>query len=309
MRGFAYVIIIVEMSLPDLVKALFIPGSTFFLLLVSSAALLLGARRRLRTLATAALAATVVGYWALSLPAVCDWVGGTLPRYLLVRPDPATPARAIVVLSAGVSRYDDGNGDVIVAMEQSALNALEGARLHKLHGLPVIAAGGSNDPGVEQAESVAIRKILIEHGVPTDRILEESASRTTREQALGVAQMVSARGWQPVLLVTAPVHLLRARATFAAAGVDVISAPASFHSAHWVFRQRWTPALEALKSSHDSMYDYIGWVYYWAHGWLTRGPRSQPSLRFARASADAKDSAHTTRETTPLPATAGVSHW
>jgi uncharacterized SAM-binding protein YcdF (DUF218 family) len=108
--------------------------------------------------------------------------------------------------------------------------------------------------------------------VPADRIIEESRSPSTREQALDVAPIVVAHGWNPVLLVTSPVHLLRAGGAFKNAGVDVIPAPAAPHSSGTTFAQRWTPSPDALESSQKSMYDYLGYVYYWSRGWL-KAPR------------------------------------
>jgi uncharacterized SAM-binding protein YcdF (DUF218 family) len=259
--------------LADFVKSYFIPGSTLFLVIVSTPliACILLARDRIGRAAAYLMALTVTAYWALSLPILSDAIGASLPAHLTATPVGSSP-RAIVVLGAGVARYSDANGDVTVPLGQTALNALDGARLYRERGLPIVASGGAFDVTIEQPESVTLRQILVKHGVPSDRIVEESTSRTTREQALAVAPLLRAHGWNPVLLVSSPVHLLRARGAFAAMGIDAIPAPASFRSTHFVFTRRWTPTPEALASSENSMYDYLAWPYYWAAGWLRARP-------------------------------------
>jgi uncharacterized SAM-binding protein YcdF (DUF218 family) len=262
-------------SLAAFTKTFLLPGSASFLLTAVTAGLVMLAVGRTRRLGRWILTLIVLLYWALSLPAVCDWLGRTLPGVLATRAMPAAPPRAIVVLAAGVSRNGDStmSDAVVVPLEQTTLNAIQAARLYAQQGpLPVIASGGCNDCAVEPPESATLRQLLIARGVPPDRIVEESTSRTTREQALAVAPIVRAHAWNPVFLVTAPVHLLRARGAFNNAGVDVIPMPAAPHSSGTTFGQRWTPSPDALESSQKSMYDYLGYFYYWSRGWL-RPPR------------------------------------
>lgn len=247
------------------------PGSAFFLLATVTLGLAMlrfpGTRRAGRWW----LVVLVLSYWLLSLPVVCDWLGGTVPRWLSPPVTSSTKPQAIVVLSAGVSRYAYSSitDATVVPLEQTALNAMAGARLYGQVGpLPVIASGGCFDCTIEQPESVTVRQILVTYGVPADRIIEESRSETTHEQAQFVSTILRAHGWHAVLLVTSPVHLLRARASFMALGIDALPAPASFHSGLTEFSSRWTPIPDALKSSEQSMYDYLGYFYYWGRGWL-----------------------------------------
>lgn len=253
-------------------KTFLVPGSASFLLAAVTAGLVLLALGRTRGLGRWILTLVILLYWVLSLPAVCDWLGRTLPGFLTPRAPSAAAPRAIVALSAGVSRNGDSRASdaIVVPLEQTTLNAIEAALLYAQKGpLPVIASGGCNDCAIETAESATLRQLLIARGVPADRIVEESTSRTTREQALNVAPIVRAHAWNPVLLVTSPVHLLRARGAFNNAGVDVIPTPAAPHSAGTTFERRWMPSPDALESSQKSMYDYLGYFYYWSRGWLS----------------------------------------
>ncbi|MGH9408581.1 MAG: YdcF family protein [Vicinamibacterales bacterium] len=254
-------------------KLFFVPGSASFLLIVTTAALLMLRIPRLRRAARVLLATCVTAYWILSLPIVTDWIGGSLPRRLLPTAAAGTP-HAIVVLGAGVSRFSDASGADTVPMEQTALNALEAAHLYQQTGpIPVVASGGCFDCSLETPESATLRKLLVDHGVPNDRIVEESTSNSTREQALDVAPILRAHGWNPVLLVTSPVHLLRASRAFAAVGIGVIPAPAAFHSDLWPFHRPFVPSFDALSTCEESIYDYISLPYYWARGWLRPATR------------------------------------
>lgn len=257
-------------SLAALTKSFLVPGSTHFLLATITIGLVLLRLTRTRRIGRWVLSLTVLLYWLISLPAVCDWLGLTLPRIIASHTVPAAAPRAIVVLSAGVARNSDtpSSDEVVVPLEQTTLNAIQAARLYVQKGpLPVIASGGCVDCTTEP-ESATLRRLLIARGVPADCIVEESRSVTTREQALDVAAILRAHEWNPVLLVTAPVHLLRARGVFTNVGVDVIPAPAAPHSSGTAFRQRWTPSADALQSSQKSLYNYIGYFYYWSRGWL-----------------------------------------
>src|SRR5215472_588664 len=140
-------------------KTFLVPGSASFLLAAVTAGLVLLALGRTRGLGRRILTLTILLYWALSLPAVCDWLGRTLPGFLASRALPAAAPRAIVVLAAGVSRNGDStmSDAVVVPLEQTALNAIEAARLYAQNGpLPVIASGGCNDCAIETPESATL---------------------------------------------------------------------------------------------------------------------------------------------------------
>ena len=177
---------------------------------------------------------------------------------------------AIVALGAGVESY--GVDDQVVALprEQSVLNAFEAARLYRLKPMPVIASGGIPDPETQRITDSSIqRDLLLRAGVTPADILLESTSRTTHEQAEEVAKILRARGWTRVALVTSPAHLPRAVPTFRAQGIDVVPAAARFRSNEpQPDPVPWLPSGTARKVSYITLYDYMGWVYYKARGWM-----------------------------------------
>jgi uncharacterized SAM-binding protein YcdF (DUF218 family) len=140
-----------------------------------------------------------------------------------------------------------------------------------LGSLPVIASGGRQDGAPPEAtESGILKEWLVRGGVPEDRILLESSSRNTREQAQRVVPMLLERGWRRFVLITPAVHGPRAAAVFRAEGGDPVPAAAPF----WPEEVRgnrhgWTPNGAALRATERATYDYLAWAYYWARGWLT----------------------------------------
>ncbi|HOG64532.1 MAG TPA: YdcF family protein [Spirochaetota bacterium] len=75
------------------------------------------------------------------------------------------------------------------------------------------------------AESVVMKRILSEHGIPESRILFETTSHTTREQVEFAVQMMQHHGWKRVLAVSDPFHLYRITRYFEDSGITVLPSP------------------------------------------------------------------------------------
>jgi uncharacterized SAM-binding protein YcdF (DUF218 family) len=264
-------------AVANFVKTFLIPGSLSFLLLGLTAGVLLAyGPRRSRRFAAPALALLAGGYWIGSLPIVSDALA---TRFHARSAQPATAAdlldvQVIVVLGAGANGYVGGGRMVTLPDRQTVFNALEAGRLFRLlsSSVPVIASGGIVDPDAHQEpESIVLRDLLMRAGVPDDRILLESTSRTTHEQAINIAPMLRAHQWVRVALVAPPVQMVRALAVFGAEGIHPIPAVAPYRSDDSATSgpvSRWLPNGEALDVSSRATYDYLAWVYYWARGWL-----------------------------------------
>ena len=108
--------------------------------------------------------------------------------------------------------------------------------------------------------------------VPADRIVLESTSRDTHDEAVLVGPMLRALRAQHVVLVTSEVHMRRSIASFRAAGIDAVPAiardPLNFESRAKSF----VPTTEGLRFSSGVAHEYIGLVYYWLRGWIRLSP-------------------------------------
>jgi len=264
-------------SVADFIKTFLIPGSFSFLLLgLTFGVLLSRGPKRSRKLAVPLLTALAILYWLESLPVVADVLG---TRFYAADARPKSPgelsgAHAIVVLGAGAWSYGPATQRVTVPQEQTIFNAFEGARLSHLMSdrLPVIASGGVVSADAEEdTEAALLRALLIRGGVPAERVLLESDSRTTREQVLNVVPMLKQHGWDPFILIAPAVQLPRAAAGFAAQGVHPIGAAAPFRPPHHYSPvEQWLPDPAVLHVSERAAYDYLAWFYYWMRGWLRR---------------------------------------
>jgi len=106
--------------------------------------------------------------------------------------------------------------------------------------------------------------------VPADRILLESSSRNTFEQALNLRSLLDAHGIERFVLVTSPTHMRRAMATFIGQGLNPIPSSSAQHSEDflaesWVF----LPDNDALEASRLAMREGMALVYYALRGWFS----------------------------------------
>jgi uncharacterized SAM-binding protein YcdF (DUF218 family) len=265
-------------SLAAFIKTFLVPGSFSFLVLgLTLGILLLHGPRRSRRFAVILLTGLGVLYWLESLPVVASALATRFHAADAHQrsADDISGARAIVVLGAGARTFGPAALRVTEPFDQTIFNAFEGARLsHLVSGrLPVIASGGVVDAeeGGQDTEAALLRDLLIRGGVPAERILLESASRTTHEQVLNIAPMIKRQGWDPFVVVAPAVQMPRAVAGFLAEGVHPMAAAAPFKKEDDSSPgSRWIPNAGALGVSERAAYDYLAWGYYWMRGWLRR---------------------------------------
>lgn len=135
---------------------------------------------------------------------------------------------AIVLLSGGAER----NPSLPISAQvqrSSAVRLLEAIRL--LHLNPraklIICGGGQFSGRSELAQSSVIADLAISLGVPKGRIICETASKNTYENALFAQKYV---GERPFALVSSALHMSRSMAVFQALGMKPIPAPTDYIS-------------------------------------------------------------------------------
>jgi uncharacterized SAM-binding protein YcdF (DUF218 family) len=217
------------------------------------------------------LTIVVLTYWTLASP-----VGaGQLARSLgtghrpLQKVEDAKGAQAVVLLGAGTYNLSAAGRRLSYVSRPTALRALEVARVYHLLGDPlVIASGGVTgpDPGVPP-ESEAQRSTLVTLGVPPGRIVSESESRNTHDEAVVLKRMLRERNIDRFILVTSPLHMGRSLATFAAQGLDPIPSPAPLYSDRLREPLSFVPNEAALEIGNGALYEWAARAYYWSRGW------------------------------------------
>jgi uncharacterized SAM-binding protein YcdF (DUF218 family) len=260
----------------DFLKGELRPSSPFLMFACLAAATLWIWLRPASLRARRLLLAIVVGYWLLSTRTGSNLLlaGLTAGLHPIQTSTEAGGADVIVALSGGGWSYRDGGVVIGVPVRSTVLRALEAARLFRIvDARRVIASGGQVDPTIDlKPEGSMMRDVLIEAGVPRERIVVETRARTTREQARYVRPLLEREGAHRFLLVTSPTHMRRAVAVFQAQGFDPIPAPAPIDSDQMPPPSWLVPNEEALHRSDLAVYDYAALVYYWSTGFLMPGP-------------------------------------
>jgi uncharacterized SAM-binding protein YcdF (DUF218 family) len=216
----------------------------------------------------------LAAYWIFSAPACAErlvlWKGGA-HRPLTSAAD-ARGARVVVVLGAGNNTIQAGGLSINQVSWEAGLRLLEAARLYRLLDRPTIIVSGGVTQRQKGAESEAdaMRTAILRLGVPSDRIVVEAESKTTREEAIIIDRMLKNAGRQPVVLVTSPTHMSRSLAVFRAIGIDAIPSVAAFKSEHALEKYRWLPSDLGLLLSDSVVYDTAAELYYRARGWTPR---------------------------------------
>lgn len=171
---------------------------------------------------------------------------------LLVVVVTATPlVDGLGALLAG--RWDDSRGDTLIVLTGSSLESgvigessywrsVYAVLFWREAGYRTIWITGYGDGPRTAAE--LMRDFLVAHGVPSDRIQVETASRSTSESAAAMARLLAGDPGRKVLL-TSDYHMFRSRRLFARAGLRVEALPipdARKRGGRW--RTRWPAFLD-----------------------------------------------------------------
>lgn len=180
-------------------------------------------------------------------------------------PSPAGPGppQAILVFTGGLL----GEGEKAPlngASLERLLAAAEAARTWP--GAAVVFSGGpARGSGGGAARAMAAAAGLL--GLAPERVVVESASRTTRHNAVECARIARERGWTRVVLVTSPGHMARARGALFRAGVASRPFPAPPPARGRLGPADLVPSVEALAAADAALHEMIGLAWYRLRGW------------------------------------------
>ena len=179
-------------------------------------------------------------------------------------------ARVVVVLGSGSVNLRAAGRQLSSVTMDAGLRVLEAARLFDLlNGPLVIVSGGVTEHDDDAApESVAMKRALIELGVSADRIVLESESKNTREEAIIIKRMLADRGLIDFVLVTSPLHMRRSMLAFEQQGMHPIPSPSPLVPDRSTARSRLLPSDLWLQIGDAALYEWLARGYYWWNGWL-----------------------------------------
>ena len=185
------------------------------------------------------------------------------------RPDPAPAEVAgIIVLGGGFE------GAVNLARGGYELNAsgdrfVEAAILARRYPeARIVVTGGTGTLLLDgEGDADTAPRLLTALGVAPERLVMESRSRNTHENALFTRDMVQPQPGETWLLVTSAFHMPRAVGLFRKAGFDVVPWPADYRTAGTeTFGLAQDNALDSLRNLSVAIREWIGLAAYRATG-------------------------------------------
>jgi uncharacterized SAM-binding protein YcdF (DUF218 family) len=199
--------------------------------------------------------------WFASITPVSDFMMRPLEAGFTIPKDPK--GDVIIVLGGGA--YDhvrDLSGTGFPAGE-SLGRLVTAARLQKSMKTPVIVSSGQVNPQ-RGAEAPIARRLLTDLGIPHDKVIAETKSRDTIENARYTQVLCRKLGYKNPIVVTSAYHMKRALLSFQKVGLTVQPFPANFRTGKkrpYVWED-YLPNLPALETFSAAMREYIGLVFY-----------------------------------------------
>ena len=162
--------------------------------------------------------------------------------------------RWIVVLGGG-SRADKALTPEDRLGDASLKRLLEGVRLSRLLPRARLVLSGGDYQGISP-DAVIMQQVALDMGVARDRMILESASVDTIDQAKFLRDRL---GKAPFYLVTSAGHMPRAIKMFRRAGTQPIAAPTDFHAVWAPFQvMDLFPQAGTLVNTERAFYEYMG---------------------------------------------------
>lgn len=208
----------------------------------------------------------VLGLLTISWPPV-DWLlSRPLEARYPIRPMPAQPADAIVLLASSVSppTYERP----YALPDKATFERCEFAAWLYKHwkAVPILACGGTGARGGEPTART-MRQMLLRAGVPERSIWTEERSGSTHENAVFGTEILREHGIARVALVVEAHAMPRAAACFRKEGIVVVPAPCEFRDFGPPLDEL-IPNAKTISRNEDILHETLGLAWYWLHGWI-----------------------------------------
>ncbi len=110
-----------------------------------------------------------------------------------------------------------------------------------------------------------MKALALELGVPESRIIIETKSRNTMENAVNLAKMLSSTQARRIGLVTSALHMPRSVKVFQEEFPNdtIVPVPVNYlYSPDWSNPRAYMPSADTLAKSHYALHEWIGMVWY-----------------------------------------------
>lgn len=219
------------------------------------------ARLGRRIFATGVVGLLVFGVSPLSLVLVSA-LETRFPRPELAKVGPI----AGLIILGGAAGADAGPPIELASLNEAAERMTEGAALGlKLREVPVVFTGGNGSLMLDvPPEADVARRLLVALGIEERRIILESRSRTTFENAVFTKAIVNPKPGDRWLLITSAWHMPRSVGCFRKAGFDVVAWPVDYRAVG-AFMPDFN-VVEGLRRTDYVFREYLGLVAYYLTG-------------------------------------------
>ena len=248
-------------NVPDLqmLRAIVELPTLIFLVIIVGVVL----RFRARRTGTALITGAGILLYAVATP----YAGRALLRTLEQSPTPAelgrnvpaiSPPQAIVVLSANARTTRQNK---VEAGPLTLERLLQGARLHRDTGLPILVSGGPS--GDIPGSLSAVMAGTLAEDFRLGPVWQENRSRTTAENARFSSEILTAKGVASIYLVTHAWHMPRALSAFRSTGLDVRTWPVELpRPTGKTGLLSFLPSASGLQASQYATHEWIGQIWY-----------------------------------------------
>lgn len=131
---------------------------------------------------------------------------------------------------------------------------------------PVIVCSGgvpyADIHGLERTEADDMAELLIELGIPAEKIIRERLSRTTFENARYTMDILGPQNRKNILLATTAIHLKRATALFHKAGFEVTPVPNTWYSSVGISFEDFLPDSGMLGANSNWLKEVVGYYFF-----------------------------------------------
>lgn len=175
---------------------------------------------------------------------------------------PAYPTGDAIIMLGGGATLDRPDVTGVGELRSVPANRLLTAvRLQKILHVPIIVSGGQvyEDSG---KEAVIAKRVLMDLGVPENKILVEDKSLNTKQNAVYSAKILQEHRLEEPLLVTSAFHMRRAVLNFKQAGVAVTPYPADYFSnkEHVFHYNKLAPSAAALADTEMALQENLRYI-------------------------------------------------
>ncbi len=155
------------------------------------------------------------------------------------------------------------SSDVIVILEGDGYSRIYKAQelLSQNYAPSILISGGIDDPSNGNFPASALEKECLSRGIPQERILIESRSQNTKEQAENVIALAQEHKWTRIILVASHYHQYRAYLTFLKVilkkGLSIILLNAPAAALSWFEQNAWGKRCKLVEVEFDKI-EYYG---------------------------------------------------